>query len=83
MEGYLRYTLIYMVFLALVVAFYLLVGELVMKIFVVHSIFQVCTFFLVLQKLLKSKSYNDMTVQSFLLCRGSGDLHNLNDKWIF
>lgn len=83
MEGYLRYTLIYMVFLAIVVAFYLLVGELVMKIFVAHRIFQVCTFFLVLQKLLKSKSCNDMTVQSFLLCRGSGDLLNLNDKWIF
>lgn len=78
MEGYLRYTLIYMVFLALVVAFYLLVGELVMKIFVAHSIFQVCTFFLVLQKLLKSKAYNDMTVQSFLQCRGYGNLHNLN-----
>lgn len=78
MEGYLRYTLIYMVFLTIVVAFYLLVGELVMKIFVAHSIFQVCTFFLVLQKLLKSKSYNDMTVQSFLQCRGSGNLHNLN-----
>lgn len=78
-----RYTLIYMVFLALVVAFYLLVGELVMKIFVAHSIFQVCTFFLVLQKLLKSKSYNDMTVQSFLQCRGSGNLHNLNEYRIF